>query len=303
MRLLNFRACLSRFRRAYLLLAITFVLFIAWKHLPDLQIVLTHLQTMTLDVLLCSLMLTAASYGLRSIRWLGYLRLVEKNASTKCHILIYLSGFAFTASPGKAGELMRGTHLSRLGIPFKYTLCSFISERLLDVIVVLMLGTYFLIQHFSNSFILLFIFTVMLLIIAPFSWQQLLKVNNSEKLSSIIRMFSSLWQTKLTFKNTLLTFLAWSSQGLILYIVLLKFGFNSTIVMTISIYCLSLLIGAASLIPGGIGVTEVGMIWLLTQVGVDSDIAFIVALITRMLTLWPAMIIGIISSFLLRKRS
>ena len=90
-------------------------------------------------------MLAVASYAFRSIRWLGYLRLVEIQASTVLHIQIYLSGFAFTASPGKTGELMRATHLSHLGVPFKYNLCSFISERLLDVIIVLLLGAYFLI--------------------------------------------------------------------------------------------------------------------------------------------------------------
>jgi uncharacterized protein (TIRG00374 family) len=67
--------------------------------------------------------------------------------------------------------------------------------------------------------------------------------------------------------------------------------------MAISIYFLSLLIGAASLIPGGIDVTELGMIWLLTQIGVNNEIAFSATLLARMLTLWPAMAIGVISSF------
>jgi uncharacterized membrane protein YbhN (UPF0104 family) len=297
---LNLKTCLSRFRSAYLLLAVAFVIFIAWQNLPDFQIVLAHLQGISLEVLLYSLMLALVSYGFRSLRWLGYLRLVETRASTKRHILIYLSGFAFTASPGKVGELMRGTHLSHLGITFKYTLCSFISERLLDVIVVLMLGTYFLIRQVSSTFILFFLFMAILPLVTPLAFKLLLKVINSERLLSLIKILSSLWQTKLTAKSTLLTLLAWSFQGLILYFLLLEFGFEITIAMAISIYCLSLLIGAASLIPGGIGVTELGMIWLLTQIGVNNEIAFSASLLARMLTLWPAMAIGVISSFFLQ---
>lgn len=72
--------------------------------------------------------------------------------------------------------------------------------------------------------------------------------------------------------------------------------------MAVSIYCLSLLMGAASLLPSGIGVTEVGMIWLLTQVGIDSDIAIITSLISRMLTLWPAMLIGLACAYTLKNQ-
>ena len=140
----------------------------------------------------------------------------------------------------------------------------------------------------------------MLPLVIPLAFKLLLKVINSERLTSLVEIFFSLWQTKLAAKNTLLTLLAWSSQGLILHLLLLAFGFDITIAMAISIYCLSLLIGAASFVPGGIGVTGLGMIWLLTQVGVNKDIAFIASLLTRMLTLSPAMVIGIISSFSLQ---
>ena len=73
----------------------------------------------------------ALSYSFRSFRWLGYMRINERNTSTIRHIMIYFSGLAFTVSPGKTGELMRGMHLYEIGIPFRYTLLSFLSERFL----------------------------------------------------------------------------------------------------------------------------------------------------------------------------
>jgi len=236
------------------------------------------------------------------MRWLAYLRLIEKKASSALHTLIYLSGFSFTASPGKVGELMRGSYLSDLGVPFKYTFCSFLSERLLDVIVVMMLGSYFLILHFSNKFILLFLLMTILPLIAALAFKLLTRIINTEKIITLITILSSLWQIKLAIQSTVFTLVAWISQGFILYLILNELGVHISIPIAVSLYCLSLLIGAASLIPAGIGATELGMAWLLTQVGVDNDIALSSSLLTRMLTLWPAITIGVISSFLLRKQ-
>lgn len=57
------------------------------------------------------------------------------------------------------------------------------------------------------------------------------------------------------------------------------------------------------MIPGGLGVTELGMSWLLTQIGIFPDIALIAALFTRTFTLWPAMCLGIICSAALSKNN
>jgi uncharacterized protein (TIRG00374 family) len=99
------------------------------------------------------------------------------------------------------------------------------------------------------------------------------------------------------------TVIAWSAQGVVLYFFLVALGEDIALHTAVSIYCLSLLIGAASLIPGGLGATELGMSWLLTQVGISPDMALIAALFTRALTLWPAMSIGVMCSGLLLKQN
>lgn len=297
---LRIKANLNRFKSGYLVLAITFILFIVWRNSPDFKAIGIHFQALSLDILIYGLLFAFISYLFRSIRWFGYLRIVEKKASYRFHTLIYFSGFSFTASPGKVGELMRGTYLSHIGVPFKYTFCSFISERFLDVIVVIALGCYFLLQHFSDAFILLFVFMVMVPFITTQVFKYALHLSNSPRISGWIELLSPMWQTKIATKSTFSTLLAWSAQGFILYLFLDELGVEISIAMAISLYCLSLLIGAASLIPGGIGATELGMVWLLTLIGVENDIALISSLLTRVLTLWPAIIIGVISSLVLK---
>lgn len=292
---------IQRLKRLYLWLALCFVFHIAWKHSSDFSRAIEYLQSLSVSPVVLCFGLAGFSYSCRSLRWLEYIRLTERQASISRHVTIYLSGFAFTVSPGKAGELMRGTHLNELGVEFQYTFLSFVSERLLDVLVVVFLGTYFLIQHLNTVFILLSV-TILLspFIVAP-ALNLLLNVVLIKRWLEPIKVLSHLWRMPVILKSQLFTLLAWIAQGLILYLMLLNLGVVITIPMAISIYSLSLLIGAASLIPSGIGATEAGMVWLLTQTGVDSHIAIIASLVTRMLTIWPAMIIGLICAFALKK--
>lgn len=292
---------IQRLKRLYLWLALGFVIYITWKHSSDFSVARDSLQFISVGLLILCLALAGLSYSCRSLRWLGYMRLTEQEASINRHIIIYLSGFAFTASPAKAGELMRGTHLNELGVPFRYTFLSFVSERLLDVLAVLLLGTYFLIKYFSLFFSLLTVAMLLLPFIVVPTLNVLLNLALSKPWLELIHILRDLWRLPVILKSQLFTLLAWIAQGLILYLMLINFDVKISIAMAVGIYCLSLLIGAASLIPSGIGVTEVGMIWLLTQVGVGSDIAIITSLITRMLTLWPAMLIGLACAFALKK--
>ncbi|MCG9555981.1 flippase-like domain-containing protein [Vibrio kanaloae] len=290
-------------KRLYLWLAIGFVIYIAWNNSSELTTTLKSVQSLSIELMGLCLSLSGLSYLCRSLRWLGYIRLIEREASITRHIIIYLSGFAFTASPGKAGELMRGTYLDDLGVPFRYTFVSFISERLLDVMVVSLLGTYFLIGYFNRTLSLASLATFFLPFIIVPALNVLLTLLSTNRSFESVAMFIELWRMPIVFKSQFFTLLAWTAQGAILYLLLTKLGIKISIAMAVSIYCLSLLIGAASLIPGGIGATEVGMIWLLTQIGVSGEIAITCSLITRMLTLWPAMFTGLVCAYTLKSKS
>jgi len=294
---------LSFLRQAYLSLAILFVIYIAVSHYPELSKVMHYVNIIDISTFLHVIVLAFISYFFRSMRWLLYIRKEEKKANNLHHTIIYLSGFAFTASPGKSGELMRSTHLNHLHIPFSYTLACFLSERLLDVIIVLNLGIYAIVIITDNS--LFFLLSLMLLAL-PFSFNSLLSKRWIVKYTQKIKLISHtlpLWEVNITFISMIFTVIAWSAQGAILYLFLVAIGEDITLLSAISIYSLSLLIGAASMIPGGLGVTELGMSWLLTQIGIFPDIALIAALFTRIFTLWPAMCIGIICSVALSTKN
>lgn len=288
--------------RAYLVVALIFVSFIIWKNVPDTQYMKHNIQNISYFTILFCLLLTALSYACRTIRWINYIRLVECMTSNKRHCLIYLSGFSFTVTPGKLGELIRGVHLSALGVPFRFTFCSFLSERALDVLALCFVGAYFLCQNFDKIF---FVLPVLLLLIISSASKILIYANfklKHKRITYFTKDLEKMWKINLSLNNFLLSVFSWSLQGGILYLILLELGMELDIFLVISVYCLSLLIGAASLIPSGIGVTEIGIIWLLKIINVDGDVAMLAALTTRLLTLWPAMIIGLLCSMGLKSQ-
>jgi uncharacterized protein (TIRG00374 family) len=99
-----------------------------------------------------------------------------------------------------------------------------------------------------------------------------------------------------------LSLLAWGSQGYGLYLIVDALGFETNPLLAIGIYSASILAGAVSFIPGGIGATEAAIIVLLVSVGMDLPLAAAAAIICRGMTLWLAVIVGLISMFSLSRR-
>ena len=62
-----------------------------------------------------------------------------------------------------------------------------------------------------------------------------------------------------------------------------------------SIYSSSLLIGAISFIPGGIGVAEGSIVGLLSVQGINLSDAMVIAVVIRLFTLWISTIVGLVA--------
>ncbi len=297
---------LTFLKRAYMFCALALLTYVIYSNYPS---ILQALEVATkVDTLSYVLVLLAASLSFlfRTIRWVLFIRNKESQQPFYVHSIIYLSGFAFTATPAKAGELMRGVQLTQYNVPFSFSFCSFFSERLLDLIIVLCLASYSL--HYLTGYFSIGVFTCALISL-PFVATKLLQTRISawvfsflSNISSLRRDLMQLWQSPLVVKTVCLTFLTWSAQGCILYLLLIAMGCDILIHEAISIYCLSLLVGAATLIPGGIGITEASMAWIMTQFGIPKEHAIMAALLTRSLTLWPAILIGIVCTYILRRK-
>jgi uncharacterized membrane protein YbhN (UPF0104 family) len=110
-----------------------FALFGGWRE------VTSALVQVGVTGLLLALLLSLVNYGLRYLRWHLYLSTLGHRIPWRPGFQIYLAGFALTTTPGKAGEAFRGLLLKRRDVPYPDSFAAFFSERLSDLIAIVLL--------------------------------------------------------------------------------------------------------------------------------------------------------------------
>ena len=254
----------------------------------------------------CSL----SNYFIRFIRWHGYIKLTGATIPFWRHFLYYLSGFALTTTPGKAGETIRSVLLRPHGVSYPESLASFFTERFLDVIVIALLAS-LSVYVFDEYHGFVLITTIVILLLLPLIRSQVLisiltNVKNKihwHRIQTVLNHLISLInsaQLFLAWRHIAgglgLGMIAWSIQGFAFYFIVSTLNFELSLLAAMGIYSISLLAGAVSFIPGGVGSTEVVMGLLLAALGADTSIAVSAPLISRLSTLWFAVAIGLLSS-------
>ena len=86
----------------------------------------------------------------------------------------------------------------------------------------------------------------------------------------------------------------WAAEGLALYLLLRFFGADVTPADAVFVFSFSMIVGAASMLPGGLGSTEVTAVVLLTTLGVDFNVAVASTALVRVTTFWFAVGIGVL---------
>jgi uncharacterized protein (TIRG00374 family) len=87
---------------------------------------------------------------------------------------------------------------------------------------------------------------------------------------------------------------AWSCEALAFHYLLGRLGIQSSLLISFSIYGLSTLAGALSMLPGGLGSVEAVMTFLLTRLAAPTSAAAVAVVIFRLCTLWLFSLIGAI---------
>lgn len=252
-------------------------------------------------------LLAFLNYTFRFIRWYNFVSPMNDEISKLKHWLIYIGGFALTTTPGKTGETIRSVYLSSLGIKYSQSLGAFISERLLDVVTVLFLSIALFLFSFPKYTFWVVSATLMVIFIFLFFRSKLLarfidKVIKHQSKTAIIlfqNTISKLLENKSLLKALPLSFFAWGIQSYGLVIIVNALGFEVNQWLIMGIYNISLLAGAISFIPGGIGATEAAISILLTSLGMDLTLAVLASIIIRGMTLWFSVVLGLFSLMIL----
>ncbi|QXM06749.1 lysylphosphatidylglycerol synthase transmembrane domain-containing protein [Crassaminicella indica] len=259
------------------------------------------------DYLPFILMLAPLNYFFRYIKWSYYLKLIDVDIPRKENILIFLSGLAMTITPGKIGELLKAYLLKeKKGIPISSTAPLIIGERFTDGISVMILAGIGSVAYKHGITILLLI----LLIVVAFIWvvqRPKLVYKLLELLSNIkfLRSFDSSMKnfydkTYMILQIKPLAFavsigvVSWFFEGVVIYLTTLALGFELHLLACIFVVSFSFIIGALSMMPGGLFAVEGSVVALLMMMGLTRDLSVATTIITRFSTLWLGVALGLV---------
>lgn len=302
-------------RGALVVAAVVLVGYLILAASGDRALVLDGLGRLHLWQWLTLLGLSLVNYGLRFLRWHGYLSALGSHVRGWYHLKVYLAGFAFTVSPGKAGEAVRSVYLRAEGVPWSQSLATLTLERLLDLAAMVMLAGLaigvFADYAWAASLLVLAVGGGLFVATRPGVIRAALarlpanrrdgKVTRG--IAAILQDSGRLLAPPPLLAGLLLGLLAWGAEALGFWLLLDWLGAAVDPLPAMGIYAVSMLAGAASLLPGGVGGAEAAMVALIMAGGAELGTAVLATVICRAATLWFAVALGLGALMLIARRS
>ena len=309
--------------RLILVLVAVVGIYAIFLFLSDFSIISEKISNFKISYLPLILLFVSASWIPLSIKWHLLLKNCGINIPLKKSISIFLSGSAFTTiTPGQIGALMK-SQILKVGfdIPHRKTVPIILVENVYDLIgailasimgiIILGIEPYFILIAIS-ALIVIFFF----MYYKPASklfFERITKAKFFSKYVEDISEFEKIIQkstdVKIAITSILLSITYWFIISIAVYFTLIAFDINILdYLQVLAIYTTSILLGAVSFIPAGLGVAEGSIAGLLTLNGIDVSTALILSIMIRILTLWYSVSIGFIAlkftgGFTFRKNS
>jgi len=275
----------------------------------DYSSLIKNLNTIQLEYYIIIIPLVILSYTIRGIRYHVILKQLGIKLKILESIMINFSGFSMWLTPGGFGTLIK-SHIikQKTGKSFSTTAPIVAYEKFLELITTItIIGILlFFVDIFASKIVFLVGLGISLIFISLFSrslFFNLIK-NFISKIKFLQKYFpnfeeikessSTLISPRNIVKNYLLTLTAQ-----IPYVIAVALIFKSIIpsidpFWANQVYFTSLLIGALSFIPGGLVITETGLLGLILSSDIGFSAATVTVLILRFVFLWMLTIIGVI---------
>ncbi|NUO49571.1 MAG: flippase-like domain-containing protein [Polyangiaceae bacterium] len=266
--------------------------------------------------------LSLVNYLLRFLKWEYYLRLlgIQPKSGPRAipwgeSLLVFLSGFVLTVTPGKVGEVFKSVVLRDLrGIEVVRTAPIVVAERLTDLV-----GIIVLITAGASAFPggLLWAALGSMLVLAILAFVSIPALSQAAlsplkrfpgKVGAIIPKVE-LALVELRVMTTpralvipsLLSIGGWALEGVGVWIILRGFASPLDLGRSIFFYATATLAGALTPLPGGLGATEKVLEESMVALGgVPGPVATATMLLGRLATLWFAVAVGFVALGILR---
>jgi len=298
-----------RFSALLLIVLLSAIGYLAFSMWGGWREVVDALSRVGLTGIAFALFLSLVNYGLRFLRWQMFLAQLGHRIYWEESLRIYIGGFGFTILPAKVGETIRSVFLKQHGVSYPESLAAYFSEQFSNFISMLLLATIGLWtypQAKPGIVILAVLIVSGLVILQQTRWLQALERSLQNKLPERLARFVThsieiVLHSGRCFRLPMLTqgiglgVIAWGAEGIAFYYITHVLGCDLSLPIALFIYAFSMLVGALSFLPGGLGGVEATMVALLIFNNISHPQAVAATVLIRLATLWFAVALGIVA--------
>jgi glycosyltransferase 2 family protein len=291
------------------------IIYLAFSIYADFDQVIESFKNFNWLLLPLLLFLSVLNYLTRFIKWNYYLDLIKIKLNRMDSFSIFCAGLIMSITPGKFGELFKSYLVKQINNePISKTAPIVFAERITDflsLLIISLIGAYIFNYGREITIIIGIILIAGIIIISnrfisSFIINLLARNKYIGKHTSSIEIAYESSYRLLAFvplvKMTLLSVISWGFECIGYYIILSSFNVGVSIVWASFAYSFATIVGAVSMLPGGLGVTEGSLSYLVISQGFVKEIAFASTFIVRVVTLWFAVFIGVISVIIYQKK-
>ncbi len=305
-----------RFRALLLVVLLSAAGYLAFSLWGGWQEVVAAIARVGFIGIAITLVLSLVNYGLRFLRWQKYLALLGHRVYWPESLRIYIAGFGLTVLPVKVGETIRSVFLKQHGVPYPESLAAYFSEHFSNFISMLLLvaiGLWTYPQAKPLVVILAVLIFAVLIVLQQSKWLQVLEVFAQKRLPAragklvahsieIILHSGRCFRLPVLLYGIALGVVAWGAEGVAFYYIMHLLGSDLSLPTALFIYAFSMLVGALSFLPGGLGGAEASMVALLMLNHVAQPQAVAATVLIRLATLWFAVALGIFALTLAERK-
>lgn len=305
--------------RRWLWVAIALVIaFAAFSMAGDIRHLGDRLAGFGWLAFIAALALAFGNYALRFIRWEMYLRRQNVRIPTGSSAIVFGAGLSLSITPGKLGELVKSYLLREMhDVPAPRTAPIVVAERVSDLIALLALAVIGVAAYGVDPTLVIAASAIIAVGLVLLAWPRPTHAivdlvtrptklrRLREPLHETVTGLSALCRPGPLVLATLIAVPAWGLECLGFALITNAFpGAHVDLGLATVIYAGTTIAGALSFLPGGLGVTEGAMTIALVEGAsrLDASTALAATLLTRLATLWFAVLLGVVFLAAARRR-
>ena len=285
-----------------------YIIYVAYSDFKEISSNMEEFEFTLLPIIFLCLL---TGFGIQSLRQQILLKKIGVGIPLKENYLLYLAGLSMIVTPGGLGETIKSYYLKKkFGYSISKTFPLVFVERFQDMITLVVALSFLLIFIQIHEVMVLDIIVICVIIISYiiFRTKKLFVkiINFLQKISRLRKFgdnmsesyegFYSMTEGKTMIKCAAVGIVSWTLEAIAIYLVFLAFNIDLGFILTTIIAYAAILFGGVSLLPGGVGITEISATTLLTNEGVELSLATSIIIMMRIVTIWFYTATGFIAS-------